>query len=96
MLDDYYDDSIDLVESEELNEILDKEDMVYGYITWERWQNILEYYELSDDFIDEYCEELDWEIVSRSQKLTEGMITKYSSDVNWINICQYQKLTNSF
>jgi hypothetical protein len=60
------------------------------------WDLLTERTELSEEFIEEFKEELDWPKISRFQKLSENFIRKYKEEVNWEDIRKFQKLSENF
>ncbi len=51
--------------------------------------------QLSEDFIEEFSEDINWYDVSKYQKLSDKFILKFSDKVVWYYIVKFQKLSES-
>lgn len=60
------------------------------------WSSILQFYKLSEDFIEEFKNVIDWKQLSFFQPLTEEFIRKYEDRVDWDYISISQVLTPEF
>jgi hypothetical protein len=56
---------------------------IYNYCKYELfipkidWKYVCQYFKLSEEFMNKYCDKLDWCTVSQFQKLSENFINKY-------------------
>jgi len=60
------------------------------------WWEISRFYNLDDDFIREFPDQLDWQTMSEFQSLSESIISEFRYDVDWITIYRTQKLSEDF
>ena len=60
------------------------------------WANISSYNNLSEEFIEEFKENLNWKIICEEQKLSESFIKKHRDKVIWDEIGWHQNLSEEF
>ena len=52
--------------------------------------------DLSEDFIEEYGDEIGWDKISKFQKLSELFIIKHKDKLDWVSIINKQELSDEF
>lgn len=50
---------------------------------------------LSEDFMNEFGEQLDWGYISNYQKVSENLIKKFKHKINWVHLCRKQKVSEN-
>ncbi len=60
------------------------------------WNRICTNYDISEEFIREFQDELPWIYISQYQKLSEAFIREFQDKVDWYSLCQYQVLSEDF
>jgi hypothetical protein len=58
--------------------------------------NLPIYYNLSEEFMEHFKDNLNWHAISIKQKLSENFIEKFKDMVDWECICTYQYLSEKF
>jgi hypothetical protein len=71
-------------------------DIIKKYRTRFRWIAISACQNLSEEFIEEFCDDVNWRYISQYQALSEGFIRKFRDKVNWYMISYHQKLSEEF
>jgi hypothetical protein len=63
---------------------------------YQDWLDIVEHYELTEEFMEEFRYYLDWDWVPLHQKTTKDFLDKYEEEVDWPFIFSYQYLSEEF
>jgi len=59
------------------------------------WKYVCQFYNLSEEFIEKYIDNVNWYYISRYQDLSEEFIEKHIKNL-WVFFAQYQKLSLNF
>lgn len=60
------------------------------------WADISAYYKLSEDFMEEFQDQLIWSYICIYQTLSEDFIKKFEDKVYWLYVSYHQRLSENF